>query len=311
MGIFGITTKTIEERKAKYTPGTRIVLDHMGPDPRPIPDGTKGTVHHVDDAGQIQCDFDNGRHLAIVPEEDTFHIIENEQPLQIRPMTELEKMYCYTQSQQLLMQTGCIGYLRADFDSDGNNFYSTWFDYRKELKSDAFKAEFDDVINALREKNEYGGLLKGRSEMTTYCRKNALAFEGSYTTEYGVRVDTDHYSYLLRMNPTKGDYNLYCYCYMKEWLDRHMKNAEKGIRFIDSHYNLKFMAKDGEQIRIVTSDGTFRDMRIRYIDDYHFQASSNRGDNLYHICEFAEQFVQNRCRDIYPIKTQSHAENKS
>lgn len=302
MGIFGITAKTVAERKEKYTPGTRIVMDHMGPDPRPIPDGTRGTVNHVDDAGQIHCDFDNGRHLAIVPEADTFHIIANEPRFPIRPMTEHEKMYCYTQSQQLLMQTGCIGYLRADFDSNGNNFYSTWFDYRKELKSDAFKAEFDEVINALREKSEYGGLLKGRSEMTAYCRKNALAFEGNYTTEYGVRVDTDHYSYLLRMNPTKGDYNLYCYCYLKEWLDRHMKNAEKGIRFIDSRYNLKFKVEDGEQIRIVTSDGSSRDMHIRYIDDYHFQANSNRGDNLYHICEFAEKYEQNGCSDIYPLK---------
>ena len=136
----------------------------------------------------------------------------------VRPMTSQEIRYCYAQSQQLTMQTGSIGYLRADFDSNGKNFYSSWFDHRKELKSDAFKAEFDDVINALREKGEYGGLLKGRTEMTAYCRKNALAFEGNYTTEYGVRVDTDHYSYLLRMNPTRGDYNLYCYCYVEQCL---------------------------------------------------------------------------------------------
>lgn len=132
----------------------------------------------------------------------------------IRPITTQEKSYCYAQSQQLTMQTGSIGYLRADFDSNGKNFYSTWFDHRKELKSDAFKSEFDDVINALRENPEYGGILKSRTDMTAYCRKNALAFEGSYTTEYGVRVDTDHYSYLLRMNPTKGDYNLYCCCFV-------------------------------------------------------------------------------------------------
>ena len=93
-------------------------------------------------------------------------------------MTEAEKRYCYAQSQQLTMQTGSIGYLRADFDSNGKNFYSSWFDHRQELKSDAFKAEFDEVMNALREKEAYGGMLKGRAEMSAYCRKNALAFDG-------------------------------------------------------------------------------------------------------------------------------------
>lgn len=162
----------------------------------------------------------------------------------IRPITTQEKSYCYAQSQQLTMQTGSIGYLRADFDSNGKNFYSTWFDHRKELKSDAFKSEFDDVINALRENPEYGGILKSRADMTAYCRENALAFEGSYTTEYGVRVDTDHYSYLLRMNPTKGDYNLYCCCFVKQWLDRHLKQAERGIRFITPDYKEKFRMHD-------------------------------------------------------------------
>ena len=33
----------------QYPPGTRIQLDSMSDDPRPIPAGTKGTVQLVDD----------------------------------------------------------------------------------------------------------------------------------------------------------------------------------------------------------------------------------------------------------------------
>jgi len=40
----------------------------------------------------------------------------------VRPLTSQEISYCYAQSQQLTMQTGSIGYLRADFDSNGKNF---------------------------------------------------------------------------------------------------------------------------------------------------------------------------------------------
>ena len=42
--------------------------------------------------------------------------------LDIRPTTVTEDMYTYTQSSQLQGQTGCIGYLRADMDSNGNGF---------------------------------------------------------------------------------------------------------------------------------------------------------------------------------------------
>lgn len=37
----------------------------------------------------------------------------------IRPMTMPERMYCYTQSQQIMAQTGCIGHLRGDMGSSG------------------------------------------------------------------------------------------------------------------------------------------------------------------------------------------------
>jgi hypothetical protein len=60
--------------KETYPAETRIVLDFMGDDPRPIEPGTKGTVRIVDDMGTVHCDFDNGRRLGLVPGEDSFHV---------------------------------------------------------------------------------------------------------------------------------------------------------------------------------------------------------------------------------------------
>ena len=62
----------------------------------------------------------------------------------IRPMTGDERLYCYSQSQQLMVQTGCIGHLRGDMGSNGEQFFSTWEDHQAHLKTDEFKAEFDD-----------------------------------------------------------------------------------------------------------------------------------------------------------------------
>ena len=60
--------------KEHYPKGTRIRLDSMGDDPRPIEPGTMGTVRLVDDMGTVHCDFDNGRRMGIIPGEDSFHI---------------------------------------------------------------------------------------------------------------------------------------------------------------------------------------------------------------------------------------------
>ncbi len=60
-------------------------------------------------------------------------------------MIEAEDKYTFRQSTQISMQTGLIGHLRADMDTDGNGFFSSWFDFREELKTDEFKAELDEV----------------------------------------------------------------------------------------------------------------------------------------------------------------------
>ena len=62
--------------RERYLVGAKVVVDHMGYDPHPIPDGTKGTVQHVDDAGTVHCTFENGRSLGLIPGEDSFHIVK-------------------------------------------------------------------------------------------------------------------------------------------------------------------------------------------------------------------------------------------
>ena len=41
----------------------------------------------------------------------------------INPLTEAECKYTYAQSTQIEGQTGCIGHLRGDFGSGGNEFF--------------------------------------------------------------------------------------------------------------------------------------------------------------------------------------------
>ena len=203
--------------------------------------------------------------------------------LEISPLKYNERKYTYAQSQQLEGQTGSIGRLRGDFDSSGYGFFTCWEDHRTDLKTPEFQNELDDVINTLRSKKY--GLLSNRFSMSKFAMQYPdSAMRGNYTTEYGFRVNTEKYSYLIRCNPTKGDYNFYCYCYKSESLDRHIESAGKDIRFIDSHYNELFRLPDGDRIRITMDNGDQVTRSCRYVDEYHVEI----GSNIFHICEFAE-----------------------
>ena len=211
--------------------------------------------------------------------------------IDIRPQTKTERMYSYSQSRQIVSQTGGIGHLRVDMGSNEKSFFSSWENHRGELKTDEFKAEFDEVINALRFDEQFGGMLEIRQGLETYCRERPESvFENK--REFGFRADTEKFSYFLWLNPNAGEYNLYCYCYRRDWLTHHLECASRGIRFIDPSYNVKIKLPDGGRIRVTYSNGEKRDFTCRYIDDYHFEAEGG-SRSLFHICEFAELMEHN------------------
>ena len=208
--------------------------------------------------------------------------------LHIRPMTQAEHKYSYTESSQLMARTGCIGQLRGDMGRDGLGFYTGWNDYQPELKTDSFRAELDNVINALRFNAAYGGVLADRAKLSTYCHAHPDSRMDEDGRNFGFRVDTDGYTYMLRLNPNRGEYNLYVYCYVREQLDSHMTEAEQGIRFVTSEYRDLFRLADGDSIRVTTPDGKRENRTCRYIDETHMEC----GFTVYHIQEFAERMEQ-------------------
>ena len=72
--------KKVELLRQRYPEGTRICLDHME-DLCPVESGTKGTVIGVDDIGSIMVKWDNGRTLNLLPDEDKFHVVNQEQTM--------------------------------------------------------------------------------------------------------------------------------------------------------------------------------------------------------------------------------------
>lgn len=73
----------VERLKGMYPKGTRIRLAAM-PGELDMPLGLMGTVDFVDDIGQLQMTWDNGRTLALVPGEDSFSAVSLPEPIQTR-----------------------------------------------------------------------------------------------------------------------------------------------------------------------------------------------------------------------------------
>ena len=68
-----------ESTKKLYSPGTSIELISMKDPYAPVPAGTGGTVSFVDSMGTIFPEWDNGRSLGVVPGEDSFRKLTQEE----------------------------------------------------------------------------------------------------------------------------------------------------------------------------------------------------------------------------------------
>lgn len=79
MSIFSEWREQAKRSREQYPPGTRIELLGMEDPFSPIAPGTRGTVDLVDDAGQLHMRWDNGRRLAVIPGEDSFRKLTEEE----------------------------------------------------------------------------------------------------------------------------------------------------------------------------------------------------------------------------------------
>lgn len=217
--------------------------------------------------------------------------------LTIRPATPTERLFAYEQSMRIAERCGNPGYLWGKLDNSGSIFLHCWETFISDQNTPEFKAEFNTVLDMLRFDERYGHVLKNRSTLTGYCLDYSQgSFRNGY--EFAFRADTPGFSYLLRCIPPGEENHVYVYPYRRECLDRHMKQAEKGIRFISLDGKEKFRVPDGEMVRIITSEGGHLDRMARYVDETHTEI----GGSFYDIREFAEWMEQSGST-VIPIRS--------
>ena len=138
--------------------------------------------------------------LPFPAEEEQYHI---------RPARPDEAGLFYAQPPSEDERLGTVGHLQMDFGRGGNEFWHTWWPRGpEELNSPVFKAKLQEVVDMMRE-----NVLKSRFAMERFCYDHGGKIDGGYVQNYGYIVETEHYRYCLRCNPSPGDYNGYLTAY--------------------------------------------------------------------------------------------------
>ena len=121
-----------------------------------------------------------------------------------------EKDFIYRMEGEKAERHGAIGYMRLDFGKGGKEFWTTWFDSQKHLKTPAFKAEFDSVINFLRSGMEYP-IFSNRRELRIFY----LGHSDWQVIDrvVGFKIQTADYTYFARCRPSTDDYDVYVFAY--------------------------------------------------------------------------------------------------
>ena len=216
--------------------------------------------------------------------------------INIRELTEREKLYAYSQSQQLDIQTGCIGSLQGNLGASTIGFFDDWQKRLRITNTSVFREHFDNAIHALLNDQRFTPVLEDRLSLPERSWINAdIVFDKSMY--FGLRMDVGNYAFLLRISADKDRHNLHCYSYYRRSLDRHIQKASQGIRFIDPNYQELFLLDDGDTIRILLPNQYYVDKTCRYVDDYHTEI----GCQLYHILEFAD-WTESLSRYVIPFR---------
>ena len=256
-----------------------VVVNHAGsvlmPEKLAIPKSGRLDVRDelgfLDEGDMTLREFCEAHQFPYPAENMKFHI---------RPARPEEAGLFYTPHPEEDKRLGTVGHVRMDFGRSGNEFWHTWWPRGpEELNSPAFKLELQEVVDTLRE-----SVLKSRFAMERFCYEHGGKISGGWTQNYGYIVETEHYRYCLRCNPSPGDYNCYCTAYDLDVQRQNMARDKPLVgrvsyangdaqEFTDAEAFLKCVREElpyrpttGFRYEVLTDDSSVR----RQVDDMIF-----------------------------------------
>lgn len=224
--------------------------------------------------------------------------MENEYTLSIGVATKEEQLFCRPLSPILGGMTGCVGSLRYNFSMEGPVFVNEEGGLCDQLKEEGFEELQKQVVKCLKGTASLGKPLENRESLETFC---AYFPEAKMEEGYVFRMDFGPYTYMVKMDPTPGVYNLYAPCYLRKFLEEHLEKAAYGFSFPCTPFCEGFTLQDGDKLQEVDNDGRKTIYTFRFLDDNHLELQSPFESKIYHIEEYLEKLEREK-KMVWPCE---------
>ena len=130
-------------------------------------------------------------------------------------------------------------------------------------------------------------LLPDKDSLRVYYNTHlSLSFSDGKAKFAGMSISTERYCYLLHINPSVDIDNVLIFCYLQERLKSHIRNAAKGIRFVDKRNRELFTIRDVERITLYPSSEP--SVSCRYIDPFTCKIGSKKW-NIRDLADYMEK----------------------
>ena len=235
-----------------------------------------------------------------------------------------EQIYSYSTLDDSPQEESCIGHLCGEFGPYGEDFLTDWTDHTTKLKSPAFTAEFDPIVNELRS----CGLLKNCYSMSKQIYRWPQALIPGTYGRFVLFLETEKHLYYLRCNPDKCDHNFYLYAYNRDLLmevQRQAKGLPKSCFSYDENTRKPVLTIYGEQgfhsaFNLLTDDfveywhthkigGTLREFMGMSLTDYQNWLQNGESSGIF-TCNPHKKFIAVH-KAIVDIKNESLSVSKA
>ena len=198
-----------------------------------------------------------------------------------RPLMAEERKYTFRSCTDIEVRSGLIGCTRISMTSSYEDAAKTWCAFNERLNTEGFQREYLEILSVIRL------LLPDKDSLRVYYNTHlSLSFSDGKAKFAGMSISTERYCYLLRINPSVDIDNVLIFCYLQERLKSHIRNAAKGIRFVDKRNRELFTIRDGERITLYPSSEP--SVSCRYIDPFTCKIGSKKW-NIRDLADYMEK----------------------
>ena len=199
-----------------------------------------------------------------------------------RPLMADERKYTFRSCTDIEVRSGFIGQMIIDMSSTFSKANKTWYPFNKRLETNDFQSDFNSILSVI------GMNFSDKDKLRVYFNTHySLTFSDGTNNYAGIKISTNKYCYLIRINPSGNTKSISAFCYLQDRLKNHMRNATKGIHFVNKDNEELVTISDGGSI-VIHPCSMHTPIVCRYIDPF----TCRIGSKIWNLRDFADYLMK-------------------